>query len=104
MILRHLTRLLYLSCPPALSYKKADTNNAHHSPTGADLAKRTLRLYTQVVSKAFETSKEGVGEDMDLDIRWVETLVFGARMLAADAARNYQEHGAGICEFCCINL
>ncbi|KAF5319427.1 hypothetical protein D9619_008793 [Psilocybe cf. subviscida] len=96
MILRHLTRLLYLSCPPALSYKKADTNNAHHTPTGADLAKRTLRLYIQVVSKAFEASQEGVGEDMDLDIRWIETLVFGARMLAANAARNYQEHGGGI--------
>jgi len=47
------------------------------------LAKRTLRLYIQVVSKAYEASKEGIGEDMDSDTAWVETLVFGARMLCA---------------------
>jgi len=50
------------------------------------LAKRTLRLYTQVVSKAYETSKEGVGEDKDSDELWVETLIFGARMLCKEAS------------------
>ena len=33
------------------------------------------------MSKAYETSKEGIHEDMDSDTAWVETLVFGARML-----------------------
>lgn len=47
------------------------------------IAKKTLNLYVQVVGKAWEASKEGVGEDMDDDARWVETLVFGARMLCA---------------------
>lgn len=53
------------------------------------LAKRTLHLYVQIVSKAFEagslsldvTSKEG--ED---DVRWVETLVEGSRMLCRIAS------------------
>lgn len=47
------------------------------------LAKRTLYIYIQVVGKAWEASKHGVGEDKDDDVRWVETLVFGARMLCA---------------------
>ncbi|KDR72826.1 hypothetical protein GALMADRAFT_252100 [Galerina marginata CBS 339.88] len=64
LVLRHLTRLLYLGSAPYL-------------------AKKTLKLYIQVVGKAWEASKEGVGEDMDDDARWVETLVFGARMLCA---------------------
>ncbi|KAF9560412.1 hypothetical protein CPC08DRAFT_665457 [Agrocybe pediades] len=64
MILRHLTRLLFLS-------------------SSSHLAKRTLHLYIQVVGKAWEASKEGVGEDMDEDSKWVETLVFGARMICA---------------------
>ncbi|KAF8152244.1 hypothetical protein B0H34DRAFT_724464 [Crassisporium funariophilum] len=66
-ILRHMTRLLHLS---------GDT----------PLAKRTLRLYIQVVGKAYEASKEGVGEDKDTDEYWVETLVFGARMLCKFAS------------------
>ncbi|THH16080.1 hypothetical protein EW146_g4495 [Bondarzewia mesenterica] len=42
------------------------------------LAKRTLRLYTQVVSKALETGEDS---NADTDVNWVETLVWGARML-----------------------
>ncbi|KAF8804168.1 hypothetical protein BYT27DRAFT_7170685 [Phlegmacium glaucopus] len=78
-ILRHMSRLLYLS---------GDTK----------LAKRTLKLYIQVVGKAYETSgnvsvanlgsggegaggEEGAGEDIDTDSNWVDTLIFGAIML-----------------------
>ena len=83
LVLRHLTRLLYLSATSPMT--PAPKNNM--------LAKRTLQLYIQVVGKAWEASKEGVGEDMDADVRWVETLVFGARMLASDVARYYQAGG-----------
>lgn len=58
-IYRHMTRLLSIS---------GDT----------ELAKRTLRLYVQVVSKAREA---GVDNDFDTDRHWVETLINGARML-----------------------
>ncbi|KIJ67164.1 hypothetical protein HYDPIDRAFT_25637 [Hydnomerulius pinastri MD-312] len=58
-IFRHMTRLLYIS---------GDN----------ELAKRTLRLYVQVVSKACEA---GVDDDYDTDRHWVETLVEGSRML-----------------------
>jgi hypothetical protein len=61
-ILRHMTRLLCVS---------GDT----------ELAKRTLRLYVQVVSKAHTA-----GSDADSDRHWVETLVQGARMLCRSAA------------------
>lgn len=60
-----------------------------------DLAKRTLRLYVQVVSKAREarlaedqdTDPEtegafGAGKDVDTDFYWVQTLVQGSRMLS----------------------
>ncbi|TFY69955.1 hypothetical protein EVG20_g2925 [Dentipellis fragilis] len=40
------------------------------------LAKRTLRLYAQMVGKARES-----GADCDTDENWVTTLVWGARML-----------------------
>ncbi|KAJ3518089.1 hypothetical protein NLJ89_g117 [Agrocybe chaxingu] len=66
-ILRHITRLLHLGGDTAL-------------------AKRTLRLYIQVVGKAYQASQEGVGEDKDTDEYWVDTLVFGARMLCKSAA------------------
>lgn len=42
-----------------------------------ELAKRTLRLYAQVVSKA----REAQVDDFDTDRHWVETLIDGARML-----------------------
>ncbi|KAG2119459.1 hypothetical protein DEU56DRAFT_120881 [Suillus clintonianus] len=58
-IYRHMTRLLFIS---------GDT----------ELAKRTLRLYVQVVSKAREA---GVENDFDTDRHWVETLINGARIL-----------------------
>jgi uncharacterized protein (DUF305 family) len=67
----------------------------------ANLAKRSLRLYVQVVSKAWLASKQGAGEsldtedpeeladtphegyveDTDTDVHWVEMMVLGARML-----------------------
>ena len=66
-ILRHMTRLLYLS-------------------GDVPLAKRTLRLYIQVVGKSYEASNQDIGEDIDTDDNWVETLVFGARMLCRHAS------------------
>ena len=67
-----MTRLLYVSGDP-------------------EFAKRLLRLYVQVVSKAREASLAeaddaqegpfGVGGDYDTDRNWVLTLVHGARML-----------------------
>lgn len=88
-----MTRLLYLS---------GDTN----------LAKRSLRLYVQVVSKAWQASKQGAGEsvnpddndslantehegyleDTDTDVHWVETLVLGARMLCKNASLSPGRH------------
>ena len=68
-ILRHMTRLLYLS-------------------GDMKLARRTLNLYIQVVEKAYETSGNrsesgwgSGGEDTDTDANWVDTLIFGATML-----------------------
>ncbi|KZT18342.1 hypothetical protein NEOLEDRAFT_1143513 [Neolentinus lepideus HHB14362 ss-1] len=73
-IFRHMSRLLYVSGDP-------------------ELAKRALRLYVQVVSKARETvqadgQEQKVKEnsplgalEVDTDRHWVETLVHGARML-----------------------
>lgn len=61
-IMRHMTRLLHVS---------GDTS----------LAKRTLRLYVQLVDKAWQATGAGVGEvDADKDRDWVETLMFGVRM------------------------
>lgn len=50
------------------------------------LAIRTLKLYVQIVGKAYQASKEGLPEDIDSDDRWVETLVFGIRMICRYAA------------------
>ena len=60
-----------------------------------ELAKRTLRLYVQIVSKAREarlaededTAQDiagalGAGTDVDSDFNWVQTLVQGSRMLS----------------------
>ncbi|KAF9025079.1 hypothetical protein BDZ89DRAFT_1068592 [Hymenopellis radicata] len=66
-ILRHMTRLLHVS---------GDIN----------LAKRTLRLYVQVVSKAWQAGDAGVGVDADTDQKWVETLVYGIRLLCRNAS------------------
>lgn len=53
-----------------------------------ELAKRTLRLYIQVVSKAREAASESnsgseieAGVEMDSDGQWVQTLVQGSRLL-----------------------
>ncbi|KAI0338701.1 hypothetical protein BDW22DRAFT_1362393 [Trametopsis cervina] len=58
-----------------------------------DLARRTLRLYIQVVSKARQAGLSGTGKDniestgaesdsdFDSDKQWVQTLVLGSRML-----------------------
>ena len=59
-ILRHMSRLFYVS-------------------GDIELAKRTLRLYVAVVSKAFQTDSKC--PDAETDRRWVKTLVQGARML-----------------------
>ncbi|KAF7361444.1 hypothetical protein MSAN_01177500 [Mycena sanguinolenta] len=61
-IMRHMTRLLHVS---------GDT----------PLAKRTLKLYVQLVSKAWESSGGSVSEDTDSNRHFVETLVMGSRML-----------------------
>lgn len=60
-----------------------------------ELAKRTLRLYVQIVSKAREArlaedkdatpetaAALGAGKDVDTDANWVQTLVQGSRMLS----------------------
>ena len=60
-----------------------------------DLAKRTLRLYVQIVSKAREarlaeeqdTKAEaagafGAGADIDTDFQWAQTLIQGSRMFS----------------------
>ncbi|TFK94482.1 hypothetical protein K466DRAFT_476349 [Polyporus arcularius HHB13444] len=75
-IFRHMSRLFYVAGDP-------------------ELAKRTLRLYVQIVSKAREatlaeskTATEdsaglfGAGKDIDTDQNWVQTLVQGSRMLS----------------------
>lgn len=75
-IFRHMSRLFYVS---------GDSN----------LAIRTLRLYVQVVGKAWETANAGTSQKQenasassvesvhgaDTDRNWVYTLVQGARML-----------------------
>ncbi|KAL5522105.1 hypothetical protein ACEPAF_1962 [Sanghuangporus sanghuang] len=68
-VLRHMFRLLHVS---------GDN----------ELAKRVLRLYVQIVRKARETgTMNDQGEDThdtsttELDVRWVQTLTQGARML-----------------------
>lgn len=68
-VYRHMARLLYVS-------------------GDAELAKRTLRLYVQIVSKARETilaqaDTNTVLDDVDIDTdrNWVQTCVQGARML-----------------------
>ncbi|KAF7416321.1 hypothetical protein PC9H_002586 [Pleurotus ostreatus] len=83
-IFRHMTRLFYVS---------GDTS----------LAKRTLKLYIQVVGKAYQTltsdggNPDSVPDEMpkevlsgepevDTDRNWVETLCQGARMLCKSAA------------------
>lgn len=66
-VLRHMTRLLHASGDTAL-------------------AKRTLKLYVQVVGKAWQTSGPGDLEHTDTDQNWVETLVAGVRMLCSSVA------------------
>ncbi|KAF7329082.1 hypothetical protein MKEN_00168700 [Mycena kentingensis (nom. inval.)] len=66
-IMRHMTRLLYVS---------GDT----------PLAKRTLKLYVQIVGKAWQASNSAVTEDTDTNKHWVETLVSGSRMLCKSAS------------------
>ncbi|KAG6874001.1 hypothetical protein C0995_007958 [Termitomyces sp. Mi166 len=85
-VLRHMTRILHVA---------GDT----------PLARRTLLLYSQVVGKAYETKQANTatpssstgdlndGEDIDdidsdsvPDEEWVETLIYGARMLCRWAA------------------
>ncbi|KAH9933971.1 uncharacterized protein BXZ73DRAFT_46077 [Epithele typhae] len=66
-----------------------------------ELAKRTLRLYVQIVSKAKQTKlaedldtnpedegEFGEGKDTDSNVNWVQTLVQGSRMLSRLALVN----------------
>lgn len=84
-VFRHMSRLLYVAGNP-------------------ELAKCTLRLYVQVVSKAREAGlaesnseredsgdRLGVGSDMDTDQYWVQTLTHGARMLCRLALTEKEE-------------
>jgi hypothetical protein len=57
------------------------------------LARRTLRLYVQVVGKAWETGGVGIRVDADTDRHWVETLIQGARMLCRLAGPGGVEDG-----------
>src|ERR1700759_5640599 len=66
-VFRHLTRLLFLSGDAALG-------------------KRTLKLYAQVVGKAWQTNNFRLGEETDTNENWVELLVFGVRMLCKKAS------------------
>ena len=58
-----------------------------------ELARRTLRLYVQVVSKAREAgssdtsrgAETDTGVEMDSDKQWVQTLVWGSRLLCRSA-------------------
>jgi hypothetical protein len=68
-------RLVTPSVPP---------NLLTHDPT--PLAIRTLKLYVQIVRKAYQASKEGVSEEVDGDDLWVETLVYEIRTLYRNAA------------------
>lgn len=65
-----------------------------------ELAKRTLWLYIQVVSKAREagSSQGGTSEsdaDWDTDRQWVQTLVQGSRLLCHLAVQE-ADHGKAI--------
>ncbi|KAK7039453.1 hypothetical protein R3P38DRAFT_2899579 [Favolaschia claudopus] len=66
-IMRHMTRLLHVSGDTAL-------------------AKRTLKLYVQIVSKAWQASDCTISDDTDSNRDWVETLVAGSRMLCKSAS------------------
>ncbi|KAI0755686.1 hypothetical protein C8Q74DRAFT_319092 [Fomes fomentarius] len=85
-IFRHMSRLFYVAGDP-------------------DLARRTLRLYIQIVSKSREAKLAeeenatqdasgafGAGKDVDTDFNWVQTLVQGSRMLSRLALAQ-SEHG-----------
>ncbi|GJE95955.1 tetratricopeptide repeat protein [Phanerochaete sordida] len=73
-IYRHMARLLAASGDPAL-------------------ARRTLKLYVQVVSKAREAG--GADADADSDRQWVQTLVQGAGMLCRLAVAE-GDHGRAL--------
>ncbi|KAG6890761.1 hypothetical protein C0992_012733 [Termitomyces sp. T32_za158] len=83
-VLRHMTRIFDIA---------GDTS----------LARRTLLLYSQVVGKAYETKQTNIAtpssstgdlidgnfidsDDSDTNKEWVETLIYGARMLCRWAA------------------
>ena len=66
-VLRHMTRLLFLS-------------------GDASLGKRTLKVYAQAIGKAWQTHGAQMCEETDTNENWVELLVFGVRMLCKAAA------------------
>ena len=59
-----------------------------HASGDTALAKRTLRLYIQVVGKAWQANNETEGGNTDTNQYWVETLVAGARMLCRSVSSN----------------
>ncbi|THH27713.1 hypothetical protein EUX98_g6477 [Antrodiella citrinella] len=88
-VYRHMTRLLDAAGDP-------------------ELARRMLRLYVQIVSKVREaslvegdvqSSRDGydLSNDADTDRHWVDTLVFGARMLCRQALQERErDYGAAL--------
>ncbi|KAF8335591.1 hypothetical protein F5887DRAFT_609819 [Amanita rubescens] len=78
-VLRHMTRLLFLS---------GDTS----------LGKRTLKVHARAVGKAWPTQGAQMCEETDTNENWVELLVFGVRMLckaavSAPGARTRETQG-----------
>ncbi|PFH52497.1 hypothetical protein AMATHDRAFT_139942 [Amanita thiersii Skay4041] len=69
-VLRHMTRILYLS-------------------GDSSLGRRTLKLYVQVVGKSWETYNHQEGGDADTNDNWVELLVFGIRMLCRNSLSGF---------------
>jgi hypothetical protein len=60
-----------------------------HLSGDTPLAIRTLKLYVQIVSKSHQASSSGAHEEnLDSNDDWVETLVFGARMICRHVVRN----------------
>ena len=57
-----------------------------HLSGDTPLAIRTLKLYVQIVGKAYQASTQGVDEEVDSDDHWVQTLVFGICTLCQYAA------------------
>ncbi|TFK98375.1 hypothetical protein BDV98DRAFT_606935 [Pterulicium gracile] len=73
-ILRHMSRLFYAS-------------------GDITLAKRTLQVYVQVVSKGLLANHSGANKETDSDVNWILTTTNGARMLARIASGHASGQG-----------